>query len=234
MGLGNQDLGSLEKQIKYSFKNMGIFKNALCHSSFANESFDPETVDNERLEFLGDSVVNLVVGDMLMKKFPKMDEGNLSRIRANLVNEIMLSKLAKSISLGSYLMLGKGEEGSNGRQKNSILANAFEALIAAIYRDGGFAAAYEMVRNMFHPIIDKTGDPEEYLDPKSRLQELAQMKFKEPPVYRVVSESGPDHDKIFEVEMSISNIRSTGKGRSKKTAEQDAAKQGLIILNGKK
>ena len=230
MGLGNQDLGSLEKKIKYKFINRSFFKKALCHSSFANESFDPETVDNERLEFLGDSVVNLVVGDMLMKKFPKMDEGNLSRIRANLVNENMLSKMALEIDLGSYLMLGKGEESSRGREKKSILANAFEALVASIYRDGGFENAYEMVRNMFHPIIDKTGDPEDYLDPKSRLQELAQMKFKEPPVYRVISEYGPDHDKIFEIEMSIANVRSTGKGRSKKTAEQDAAKQGLKIL----
>lgn len=231
MGLGNQNLDSLEKKIKYKFKNISFCRTALCHSSYANESFDPDTVDNERLEFLGDSVVNLVVGDMLMKRFPKMDEGNLSRIRANLVNETTLSKVAKKINLGSYLMLGKGEESSRGREKNSILANAFEAIVAAIYRDGGFKEAYGMVKNMFFAIIDSAGSPEEYLDPKSRLQELAQMKFKEPPAYRVVSESGPDHNKIFEVEMVIADVRSTGKGRSKKTAEQDAAKEGLKILD---
>lgn len=231
MGLGNQDLGSLEDKIGYKFKDRDYCRNALCHSSFANESFDPYIMDNERLEFLGDSVVNLVVGDMLMKKFPKMDEGNLSRIRANLVNESMLSTVAKQISLGEYLMLGKGEESSKGREKNSILANAFEALVAAIYRDGGFTCAYEMVKSMFYSFIDTAGSPDEYLDPKSRLQELAQMKFKEPPVYRVISENGPDHDKIFEVEMAIADIRSRGKGRSKKIAEQDAAKQGLKILD---
>jgi ribonuclease III len=226
MGFLSDEYKKLEKTIKYKFKNKKYCFNALCHSSYANESFEP-VKDNERLEFLGDSVVNLVVGDMLMKHFKDMDEGNLSRIRANLVNEVMLSKLAKNISLGDYLNLGKGEEGSGGREKSSILANAFEALVAAIYRDGGFEKAYKMVEHMFSPVIEIAGKPENYLDPKSRLQELAQMKYKEPPVYRVVSEIGPDHDKTFKVEMKIADIRATGKGRSKKAAEQEAAKEGL-------
>jgi dsRNA-specific ribonuclease len=203
----------LEKTVKYKFKNRQLCFNALCHSSYANESADP-VKDNERLEFLGDSVVNLVVGDMLMKHYKDMDEGNLSRIRANLVNEVMLSTLARKISLGTYLKLGKGEEGSGGREKSSILANA-----------------YKMVEHMFSPVIDTAGRPENYLDPKSRLQELAQMKYKEPPVYKVVSESGPDHDKIFKVEMSISSIKATGKGRSKKAAEQEAARKGLCKID---
>jgi dsRNA-specific ribonuclease len=143
----------------------------------------------------------------------------------------MLSTLARKISLGTYLKLGKGEEGSGGREKSSILANAFEALVAAIYRDGGFEKAYKMVEHMFSPVIDTAGRPENYLDPKSRLQELAQMKYKEPPVYKVVSESGPDHDKIFKVEMSISSIKATGKGRSKKAAEQEAARKGLCKID---
>ncbi|MGE4520469.1 MAG: ribonuclease III [Desulfobacteraceae bacterium] len=230
MGLVSDEYKKLEKTIRYKFKNKKNCFNALCHSSYANESSEP-VKDNERLEFLGDSVVNLVVGDMLMKHFADMDEGNLSRIRANLVNEVMLSKLARKISLGEYLRLGKGEEGSGGREKSSILANAFEALVAAIYRDGGFEKAYKMVEFMFSPVIDSAGKPENYLDPKSRLQELAQMKYKEPPVYKVVSESGPDHDKVFKVEMSIADIKATGKGRSKKAAEQEAAKQGLVKID---
>ncbi|MDY0132272.1 MAG: ribonuclease III [Desulforegulaceae bacterium] len=220
----------LEKAIKYKFKDKKLCFKALCHSSYANEA-NEDIKDNERLEFLGDSVVNLVVGDMLMKHFKKMDEGNLSRIRANLVNEVMLSKLARKISLGNYLKLGKGEEGSGGRDKSSILADAFEAIIAAIYRDGGFEDAYKMVEFMFLPVIENAGKPENYLDPKSRLQELAQMKYKEPPVYKVVSEIGPDHDKVFKVEMRISDIKATGKGKSKKSAEQEAARQGLETLD---
>lgn len=231
MSISVKKLAKLEKKIKYIFNDKDYCFNALCHSSYANESFDSDVKDNERLEFLGDSVVNLVVGDLLMKKFKKMDEGNLSRIRANLVNETMLSKLAKEICLGDFLLLGKGEEGSGGREKSSILADAFEALIAAVFRDGGFEEAYQVVRNMFDPILASAGKPENYLDPKSRLQEIAQMKYKEPPVYKVISESGPDHDKTFEVEMAISDIRSKGKGRSKKAAEQEAAKRGLKIID---
>ncbi|MGM0418211.1 MAG: ribonuclease III [Thermodesulfobacteriota bacterium] len=233
MEIDEKNLKELEQSIKYEFKNKKHCFKALCHSSYANESFDSGIKDNERLEFLGDSVVNLVVGDMLMKYFPDMDEGNLSRIRANLVNEVMLSTLARKIYLGKYLLLGKGEEASGGREKNSILADSFEALIAAVYRDGGFEQSKAMIEKMFMPVMEKAGNPENYLDPKSRLQELAQMKYKEPPVYTVVKETGPDHDKIFEVEMSIAGIKSSGTGRSKKTAEQEAAKKGLKIIEGR-
>ncbi len=231
MELFNKKIVSLEKRIDYKFKDKKLCFNAFCHSSYANESFDPDIKDNERLEFLGDSVVNLIVGDILMKHFDKMNEGTLSRIRANLVNESMLSELAKKLALGDYILLGKGEESSGGREKNSILANTFEALIASVYLDGGFEKAFHVVRKMYSSSIISAGSPDTYLDSKSRLQELSQMKYKETPVYKVVSEYGPDHEKIFEVEMTIADIRSKGKGRSKKAAEQEAAKQGLDIID---
>jgi ribonuclease III len=214
----------------YTFSNPDLLLEALRHSSYVNEQADPELRDNERLEFLGDAVLNLAVGYLLSRAYPDMHEGDLSRIRANLVNETRLSDVARGIELGDYLMLGKGEIQTNGREKNSILANAFEAVLAAIYLDGGYDAALGTIEGHFRQLVDTAQDANVGMDFKSRLQETAQGTLKAIPTYEVVRESGPDHDKTFQVRMSVGAIETEGTGKSKKTAEQEAARKGLIQI----
>jgi ribonuclease III len=213
--------------IGYEFSNTDLLTEALRHSSYVNEQTDAMLRDNERLEFLGDAVLNLAIGHLLSQSYPEMHEGDLSRIRANLVNETRLSEVARSIELGDYLLLGKGEIQTNGREKNSILANAFEAVLAAIYLDGGFDTALAIVNNHFGQLVDTAQDLNVGMDFKSRLQEAAQGSLKAIPAYEVVQESGPDHDKTFRVRMSVGSINAEGIGKSKKTAEQEAARRGL-------
>ena len=213
------------------FSDMDLLKEALRHSSFVNEQLDSELRDNERLEYLGDAVLNLVIGHMLMRVYPQMHEGHLSRIRANLVNETQLADIARGMNLGSYLQLGKGEVQSNGGDKNSILANAMEAVIAAIYLDKGFDGAFEVIERHFHALIESAHASTAGQDYKSRLQEAVQGKMKEVPQYRIVEESGPDHDKTFTVAMTVGGIETHGQGKSKKTAEQEAARKGLEVFD---
>ncbi|MGD9187595.1 MAG: ribonuclease III [Desulfobacteraceae bacterium] len=213
--------------IGYEFSNTDLLMEALRHSSYVNEQTDNMLRDNERLEFLGDAVLNLAIGHLLSQSYPEMHEGDLSRIRANLVNETRLSEVARSIELGDYLLLGKGEIQTNGREKNSILANAFEAVLAAIYLDGGFDTALAIVNNHFRQLVDTAQDLNVGMDFKSRLQEAAQGSLKAIPAYEVVQESGPDHDKTFRVRMTVGSINAEGIGKSKKTAEQEAARRGL-------
>jgi ribonuclease III len=213
--------------IGYEFSNTDLLTEALRHSSYVNEQTDAMLRDNERLEFLGDAVLNLAIGHLLSQSYPEMHEGDLSRIRANLVNETRLSEVARSIELGDYLLLGKGEIQTNGREKNSILANAFEAVLAAIYLDGGFDTALAIVNNHFGQLVETAQDLNVGMDFKSRLQEAAQGSLKAIPAYEVVQESGPDHDKTFRVRMSVGSINAEGIGKSKKTAEQEAARRGL-------
>jgi ribonuclease III len=156
-----------------------------------------------------------------------MHEGDLSRIRANLVNETRLSEVARSIELGDYLLLGKGEIQTNGREKNSILANAFEAVLAAIYLDGGYDTALSIINRHFRQLVDAAQDLNVGMDFKSRLQEAAQGSLKAIPAYEVIQESGPDHDKTFRVRVTVGSIIAEGIGKSKKTAEQEAARRGL-------
>lgn len=224
------DFSGLLDIIGYTFKEKELLGEALRHSSFVNEQPRKKLKDNERLEFLGDAVLNLVVGDLLMRYHPALNEGDLSRIRANLVNETRLAAIARSIDLGLYLLLGKGEIQTNGKNKNSILADALEALIAAIYLDGGFHDAYEFVKNRFSSLIETAPNAREVLDYKSKLQELVQVSHREVPQYNVIGEDGPDHDKTFCVEMNINGITAQGKGKSKKMAEQDAARNALKAL----
>ncbi len=224
----------LSKTIQYTFQKKEFLHEALRHSSFVNEQPRKKIRDNERFEFLGDAVLNLVVGDLLMQYHPSLNEGDLSRIRANLVNETALAAISRSIDLGAYLLLGKGEIQTNGRDKNSILADALEALIAAIYLDGGFDNAYLFIKSRFSHLIKSVPNAEEVLDYKSKLQELVQVSHREVPRYTVIGENGPDHDKTFRVEMKVNGIKAQGKGKSKKLAEQDAAKSGLEILKSKK
>lgn len=220
----------LEKLIGYTFKDSGLLKQALCHSSFANEHPDDGIKDNERLEFLGDAVINLITGHILVNRFPDMNEGDLSRMRARLVNESTLAKIANRLELGSFLSLGKGEIQSNGRNKKSILADAYEALIAAVYLDNGLDTAFTIIDRHFSVLFNSFELDTADLDYKSRLQELVQLTHKTTPVYRTIAESGPDHDKTFEVMLKVRHVSTTGTGKNKKSAEQDAARKAFAIL----
>ncbi len=224
------DLSGLSHNLRYEFKNADLLDESLRHSSFVNEQADPNLRNNERLEFLGDAVINVVVGHLLMQRYPDLKEGDLSKMRANLVNESQLATIARSIDLGSYIQLGRGEIQTDGREKNSILANAFEAVIAAIYLDGGFDAAFNVVDRHFSLLLNSVITPDANQDYKSQIQEFSQARYKEMPVYTVIHESGPDHDKTFKVRMSVCGFETEGVGKSKKMAEQDAARQGLEIL----
>jgi len=221
---------SLEEQLGHHFSDPALFEEALRHSSYVNEQSASHLRDNERFEFLGDAVLNLIIGDLLMRSYPDLHEGDLSRIRANLVNETQLAAIARSLNLGDYLQLGKGEIQTNGRDKNSILANAMEAIIAAVYLDIGYDQAYPIVQRLFNDLIDDAPKLSNGQDFKSRLQEAVQEKIKEVPIYQIVGESGPDHAKTFYVTMTVGDITTHGAGRSKKTAEQDAARKGLEAI----
>ncbi|MGD8962730.1 MAG: ribonuclease III [Desulfobacterales bacterium] len=220
----------IEQKLGYQFQSKELFAEALRHSSYVNEQPASDLRDNERLEFLGDAVLNLIVGHMLMERYPQMKEGDLSRTRANLVNETQLATMARSIGLGSYLQLGKGEIQTHGMEKNSILAGAYEALIAALYLDSGYKATFNIIEKNFLPILDQVQSASASYDYKSRLQEWVQEKHGAIPDYKVVNEQGPDHDKTFWVSVRIFGIEAQGTGKNKKTAEQDAARKALEIL----
>lgn len=219
-----------ETTIHYTFKDKEILDKALRHSSYVNEQPDASLEDNERLEFLGDAVLNLIIGDLLMHRFSELNEGDLSRMRSSLVNETQLAQLARAINLGDVVKLGKGEEQTNGRNKNSILSDVFEAIVAAVYIDSGFDNAFQFVERLFSSRIDRSNNPSLNHDYKSRLQELSQVKYKVMPRYVVVHESGPDHDKRFKVQLQIKELTFFGNGKSKKAAEQNAAGKALDEL----
>ncbi len=224
------DISNLEKQLGHTFKDKKLIQLALCHRSYINEQSDTTLGDNERLEFLGDAVLNLTAGHILMDFFPDLKEGDLSRMRAGLVNESKLASVAKTIDLGEYLKLGKGELQTNGREKKSILADAFEAVIAAVYLDGGFDASFRIIKLHFSPFLNAISKPTANLDYKSRLQELVQTREGSVPSYTIIDETGPDHDKTFKAQLKIQNIITEGTGKSKKLAEQVAAKKALEIF----
>jgi len=229
--MSEQELASLEDELGYQFNNIGLLREALQHSSYVNEQRDPDLQDNERLEFLGDAVLDLVITHILMEQFPKTREGDLSRMRATIVNESQLSLVAQRLNLGQHLLLGRGEAQSNGQEKKSILADALEAVIAAVYLDGGLQAGFEVIGRQFSEMISHVRDRLAEEDFKSRLQELVQVQFKRIPDYKIVAESGPDHDKTFEVRLSIGNSLTThGTGKSKKAAEQAAAEVAIEKL----
>jgi ribonuclease III len=223
----------IEQNLGYQFQSKELLAEALRHSSYVNEQPASDLRDNERLEFLGDAVLNLIVGHMLMERYPRMKEGELSRTRANLVNETQLATMARAIGLGSVLQLGKGEIQTDGMEKNSILAGAYEALIAALYLDSGYKATYSIIEKNFLPIIDQVQSANDSLDYKSRLQEWVQEKHSAIPYYKVIDEKGPDHDKTFWVSVKVFGIEAQGRGKNKKAAEQDAARKALEILEEK-
>lgn len=220
----------LEEALRYCFQDRKRLEEAKRHRSFVNEHPGSGVRNNERLEFLGDAVINLAVGHLLMERFSDAPEGELSKMRSILVNEFTLADIARSIKLGSYLFLGKGEDMSGGREKNSILADALEALYGAIYLDGGYKAAYDSIMRFTPFFLNRLNHGETRFDYKSRLQEHIQGAQMETPTYRVAKETGPDHDKTFEVEIAVAGILAKGTGKSKKAAEQEAAKSALEMI----
>ncbi len=225
------DLSFFQQKLGHIFKNENLLIEALRHSSYVNELADPNMRNNERLEFLGDAVLDLVVGHLLMQYYPDEKEGDLSRMRSNLVNEDQLADLATKIDLGQYILLGKGELQTRGWEKKSILANTYEALIAAIYLDAGFDGVYIFIRTHFSELIDSVDTLDADRDFKSRLQELVQETRKTVPQYSVVTSIGPDHDRTFKVQVTVDTYTALGEGKSKKAAEQEAARKVLEQLS---
>ncbi|RPH70747.1 MAG: ribonuclease III [Myxococcaceae bacterium] len=204
---------------------------ALTHKSYVNEHRD-EGADNERLEFLGDAVVDLAVSHRLMERFPDADEGELSKLRALLVNEETLARVARHLGLGGLLRMGRGEEMTGGRDKSSVLADALEAVIGAVYLSTGLPGALSVVDRLFGDLLEGVAEGKSGEDWKTRLQELVQTRLRQSPRYRVVSEEGPDHSKTFEVEVTVgTELFARARGRSKKEAEQAAARETLTMLD---
>lgn len=222
------DLHDFEKILGYKFDNINLLETAVTHSSYANERGNGHKY-NERLEFLGDSVLGFVTADYFFNHMKDLPEGQLTKLRAATVCEDACFDYAKEIELGTYMLLGKGEEKTGGRQRSSILADAFEAVIAAIYLDGGIDPAREFILRFIIPAIEK--QQVTFKDYKTVLQEVIQKNPEEKLTYVLVGESGPDHDKKFEVEVHLnSNVIGRGEGRTKKHAEQEAAREALELM----
>ena len=219
----------LEAAIGYRFKNITLLQNALTHSSYANEHWHDSLKCNERLEFLGDAILGMVVAEYLYKTFPDRPEGELTRMRADMVCEGSLARIAEKLELGKHLLLGKGEEQSGGRNRPSILADAVESVIAASFLDGGMAAAEAFVHKFV--LCNVPVQVMKHVDYKTALQEQVQQKKNQIISYLLVGESGPDHDKEFTVEVSLNGaVVGRGIGSSKKRAEQDAAREAMEKL----
>lgn len=221
----------LENKIDYHFKEQGLLRQALTHSSFANEKHMKKQSDNERLEFLGDAVLELVSSEYLFKHYVKLPEGELTKFRASIVCEPTLALCTKELNLGKYLYLGKGEDLTGGRNRKSILSDALEAVIGAIYLDGGFEAAKTFICRF---ILVDIEHKKLFHDSKTILQELVQGNYKEELHYELIGEEGPDHDKIFSVRALIGKkVIGHGSGHTKKAAEQEAAYEALLKLQPK-
>ena len=219
----------LETAIGYRFQNISLLRNALTHSSYANERYHNSLMSNERLEFLGDSILGMVVAEHLYRNFMDRPEGELTRMRADMVCETALAAVADRLNLGQHLMLGHGEERFGGRNRASILADAVESVIAACYLDGGMDAAICFIRNFI--LCDVPAERLHNTDYKTALQELVQQKKDQHLSYALVGETGPDHDKQFSVEVNLNGkVIGSGVGRSKKRAEQDAAQAAIRKL----
>ncbi len=224
-------MDKLEKNIGYKFKNRAYLMEALTHSSFANEQRDRNVCarSNERMEFLGDAVVSIISAKFLYEKFPDMDEGELSKLRSSLVCTSSLSEFARRIRLGEYLFLGRGEINTGGADRASILENAFEALTAAIYLDGGMEEARKFVLGFLSKAVESHHI--NFKDYKTQLQEVIQENPGENVYYVITGEKGPDHNKVFEAEVRLNhNVIGQGTGKSKKSAEQAAAKEALRLM----
>ncbi|WKC58241.1 ribonuclease III [Borrelia sp. P9F1] len=222
-----EQLDKFLMSLHIGFGDLGLLNTALSHSSYANE-LDQKSINNERLEFLGDSVLNLVITDYLYRLYPDKSEGELSKARSYIVSEDSLSSIARELDLGNYLLLGRGEESNDGRNKKGILADAIEAFVGALYLDGGFSKASVFVIELFDVHIRLMFNRGDFKDYKSLLQEYVQKKYKISPSYKLAKEIGPDHSKTFCVELYVDDkFISNGKGRSKKEAEMRAAEMAL-------
>lgn len=225
------DIKTFQKEIGYQFQNEHLLVQALTHSSYANEKHMKKLSDNERLEFLGDAVLEIISSDFLYKNYPQKPEGELTKLRASIVCEPTLALCTEAIHLGDYLHLGNGEDMTGGRKRKSILSDALEAVIGAIYLDGGFANAKEFVEKF---ILTDIEHKKLFYDSKTILQEIVQAHFKEELSYHLVGEEGPDHDKTFQVSLQIGEqVYGIGKGRTKKSAEQEAAYKTILMLHKK-
>jgi ribonuclease-3 len=225
-------LGPLEERIDYSFRDLGLLEHALTHRSRAHEDASGGVIDNESLEFLGDAVLGFVIADLLFTRFPGQSEGYKSKVKAGIVSATSLARLAEEIGLGRFIILGRGEEKTGGRQKQAILADSFEALIAAIYLDGGIDPARAFILSLFAPLVASAGERAAEAsfteDWKSAFQEWSQANGQGLPHYRLASTEGPDHRKRFDVEVLVGGqVVARASGRSKKEAEQQAAKAAL-------
>ena len=222
------NLAELEEIIGYTFKQKGLLRQALTHSSFANEKHMKKLSDNERLEFLGDAVLEVVSSEFLFANYPKLPEGDLTKLRASIVCEPTLALCTREIQLGKFLYLGKGENLTGGRERKSILSDALEAVIGAIYLDGGFEPARIFIQRF---ILTDIEHKKLFYDSKTILQEVVQGNYEESLHYELLAEEGPDHDKSFRVAARIGDrLIGEGSGRTKKAAEQEAAYQALLLL----
>ena len=226
------EFDALEQALQYRFRDRGLIEHALTHTSRAHEDVTGGVVDNESLEFLGDAVLGFVIADILFREFPGFDEGQKSKAKAALVSTLSLARLAERLGLGDHLLLGRGEEKTGGRRKQALLADGYEALIAAIYLDGGVEHAHAFISREFAGLIDDVRRPDFFVrDFKSALQEHLQSAGLPLPEYRVTGETGPDHDKVFHVEVRVrGDTVGEADGRSKKDAEQEAARLALDRL----
>ncbi len=227
-------LETLMRKLNYHFKNSKLLETAVTHKSFGNENLMnelPDHRDNERLELLGDAVLDLIITEMLLIKYKYYSEGDLSKLRAYLVNEHALSVVASELDIGKHILFGKGEEQTGGAEKESILASTLEAIVAAIYLDGGFDSTKRWIEHLFKVNVENADTAHAFGDYKTKLQEIVQAQLKSAPKYEVVSSSGPDHDKTFEIRLVINGSEITvASGKSKKEAEQNAAKAALERL----
>ncbi|OGO21986.1 MAG: ribonuclease III [Chloroflexi bacterium RBG_16_51_9] len=222
------DLDILQQTLGVSFKDVSLLEQALVHSSYVNENPGLSTASNERLEFLGDAVLGLIVAEKLYQDYPDFNEGEMTRLRAALVRQETLARIAGAINLGSYLYLGKGEEAGGGRQKSANMAAALEAVIAAVFLDRGLARARECVLMLLKVEIEKVISQGKGTDYKSELQHLIQSEKQEPPVYQLIQATGPEHGKTFTIEVRLGEtVLGRGEGKSKKAAETEAARVAL-------
>ena len=228
------NLERLQERLGYQFGDRAVLLQSLTHKSYGHEFLQDKPIalrDNERLEFLGDAILDVVVSDILLEAFPHANEGQLSKMRAAVVNEKTLAILARALHLQDNVRLGKGEAQTGGNEKASILSSTFEALIAAVYLDGGFNAVYPVVRHIFAPLFVEERELMSFYDHKTQLQEIVQARWKVTPSYHLVESHGPDHAKTFQIEVRMNGkVLAVAVGSSKKEAEQNAAKAAIFEL----